>query len=273
MSASSHSQVKVSLSDRSYTIHIGEGLIAQAGDLIAALRDIKRLIVISDVNVAPLYAAPLMESLQSAGLHVDCLTPLPAGEQTKSFAQLESLLEVVLALQPERGTALLALGGGVIGDLVGFVASIVLRGVPFIQVPTSLLAQVDSSVGGKTAINSRHGKNLIGSFHQPRLVIADTATLQTLPPREKLAGYAEVVKYGLINQPDFFAWLERHGAALLAGDADIVRTAVERCCRAKAEIVSQDEREGGVRALLNLGHTFGHALEKATGYSDMLNHG
>lgn len=265
--------VHVGLGERSYDILIGSGLLARAGDFIAALKGMRRLIVISDANVAPRYLDTLMTSLKAAGLQADALPPLPAGEGTKSFAQLEALLEAVLQKQPERGTALVALGGGVIGDLVGFAASILLRGMPFIQIPTTLLAQVDSSVGGKTAINSRHGKNLIGSFHQPRLVIADTDCLATLPRRELLAGYAEVVKYGLIDQPEFFAWLEKNGRALLDGDAGLQRHAVQMCCRAKARIVEADEKEAGLRALLNLGHTFGHALEKATGYSDLMNHG
>ena len=265
--------IRVGLDERSYDIIIGPGVLVRAGEYVSALKGIKRLLVITDANVAPRYLAPLLESLKDAGLQAESLPPLPAGEGTKSFAQLESLMEDLLAHQPERGTALVALGGGVIGDLVGFAASILLRGVPFIQIPTTLLAQVDSSVGGKTAVNSRHGKNLIGSFHQPRLVLADIDCLATLPRRELLAGYAEVVKYGLIDQPEFFAWLEAHGEALVNGDAEARRHAVEVSCRAKARIVEADEKESGVRALLNLGHTFGHALEKATGYSDLLNHG
>lgn len=265
--------VHVGLGERSYDILIGTGLLARAGECVAALGDIRRLLVITDTHVAPRYLDRVIASLQAAGLHAEALPPLPAGESTKSFAQLEGLLESVLEKQPERGTALVALGGGVIGDLVGFSASILLRGVPFIQIPTTLLAQVDSSVGGKTAINSRHGKNLIGSFHQPRLVLADTQCLATLPRRELLAGYAEVVKYGLIDQPEFFAWLEQNGPAILTGDEGALRYAVEASCRAKARIVEKDEKESGTRALLNLGHTFGHALEKATHYSDLLNHG
>jgi len=265
--------VHVGLDERSYDIAIGPGIIDQSGAYIAALPGIRRVIVITDVHVASRYLEPLMASLTAAGLQAEALPPLPAGESTKSFTQLEALLETLLEKRPERGTALVALGGGVIGDLVGFAASILLRGVPFIQVPTTLLAQVDSSVGGKTAVNSRHGKNLIGSFHQPRLVLADTDCLTTLPRRELLSGYAEVVKYGLIDQPEFFAWLERHGKAMLDGDAEARRAAIEACCAAKARIVAADEKESGQRALLNLGHTFGHALEKATGYSDLLTHG
>jgi 3-dehydroquinate synthase len=265
--------VHVALDARSYDILIGPGLLARAGEQVAALKGVRRLIVITDTHVAPRYLERVMNSLSAAGLQAESLPPLPAGEGTKSFAQLEALLEAILEKQPERGTALVALGGGVIGDLVGFAASIVLRGVPFIQMPTTLLSQVDSSVGGKTAINSRHGKNLIGSFHQPLLVLADTDCLAPLPRRELLAGYAEVVKYGLIDQPEFFAWLEAHGPALIEGDAEARRHAVEISCRAKARIVEADEKESGKRALLNLGHTFGHALEKATGYSDLLNHG
>lgn len=269
----SYSTVRVGLAERSYNVLIGAGLMAKAGEMIREVGGISRVIVISDEHTAPLYLAPLMQSLQSAGLKSEALEPLPAGERTKSFAQLESVLEALLALQPERSTSLVALGGGVIGDLVGFAASMVLRGVPFIQIPTSLLAQVDSSVGGKTAINSRHGKNLIGSFYQPRLVLADSDCLTTLPQRELLSGYAEVVKYGLIDQPEFFSWLEQHGAALMAGDATARSHAVEVSVASKARIVQADERESGQRALLNLGHTFAHALEKSTGYSALLTHG
>ena len=198
---------------------------------------------------------------------------MAAGEASKSFASFEKLCEEILALGIERSTVLIALGGGVIGDLTGFAAAVLLRGIDFIQIPTTLLAQVDSSVGGKTGINSGHGKNLIGAFHQPRLVLADTYTLRTLPRRELLAGYAEVVKYGLIDQPDFFAWLEGHGADLVEGDQGVLAQAIETSCAAKAAIVAEDEKEAGKRALLNLGHTFGHALEAECGYGDELLHG
>ncbi|MEO0036446.1 MAG: hypothetical protein RLZZ501_2469, partial [Pseudomonadota bacterium] len=211
-------------------------------------------------------------SLFAAGIQ-PLHTVMPAGEPTKDFPHLEALLDAMLAARAERGTMVVALGGGVVGDLTGFAAAILLRGVDFVQIPTTLLAQVDSSVGGKTGINTRHGKNLVGAFHQPRLVLADTDLLDSLPRRQVLAGYAEVVKYGVIDDPEFFAWLEEHGPALVAGDAAARRHAVAVSCRAKARIVAADERESGQRALLNLGHTFGHALEAETGFSDALLHG
>ncbi|MDH3335738.1 MAG: 3-dehydroquinate synthase, partial [Rhodospirillaceae bacterium] len=195
------------------------------------------------------------------------------GEESKSFTMLEELIEGLLELKVERTTTLIALGGGVIGDLVGFAAAITLRGVPFIQIPTTLLSQVDSSVGGKTGINSRFGKNLVGAFYQPRLVLGDIATLDTLPRREILSGYAEVVKYGLISDVGFFDWLVENANALIEGNVEARIKAVLTSCKAKADIVAKDERESGVRALLNLGHTFGHALEAETGYSDKLLHG
>jgi 3-dehydroquinate synthase len=227
---------------------------------------------VTDSNAGPQYLKALVHALNDADIETQTVT-LAAGESSKSFETLHNLLEMVLAYQPERKTSLIALGGGVIGDITGFAASQLLRGLPFIQIPTTLLAQVDSSVGGKTAINSVHGKNLIGSFYQPRCVLADTAVLDSLPKRQLLAGYAEVIKYGLINDPEFFAWCESNGKDLLAGDEKARAHAVYTSCAAKADIVAQDEREGGIRALLNLGHTFGHALEKAVGYSDTLLHG
>lgn len=264
--------LELDLGDRSYAIHIGEGLIARAGALMAPVLRRPRVFVVTDDNVAPLYLARLLGSLEAAGIAHDEAV-LPAGEHTKSFAHLESLLDAMLDARCERGTTLVALGGGVIGDLAGFAAAILLRGVPFVQIPTTLLAQVDSSVGGKTGINTRHGKNLVGSFHQPRLVLADTGALDTLPRRQLLSGYAEVVKYGLIDDPGFFAWLEANGPAVLAGGDAARRHAVLTSCRAKARVVSADERESGLRALLNLGHTFGHALEAEAGYSGALLHG
>lgn len=264
--------VQVDLGTRSYAIHIGEGLIASAGRLIAPVLPQPRVVVITDETVAPLHLPALTGSLSQAGITHSCIT-VPAGESSKSFAMLERVLDQLLAESPERKTSLVALGGGVIGDLAGFAASVLLRGVPFIQIPTTLLAQVDSSVGGKTGINSRHGKNLIGSFYQPRMVLADVGALATLPPRQRRAGYAEIVKYGLINDPDFFTWLEQHGAAVLEGDIAAINHAVKTSCTHKADIVRQDEREGGARALLNLGHTFGHALEAETGFGDTLLHG
>jgi len=264
--------VSVALGARSYDIAVGTGLLDQAGDRIAPLLALPRTVLISDENVAPLYGARVVDSLARHGVACETIT-LPPGEGAKSFAGLEDLLERLLAAGAERNLTLLALGGGVIGDLTGFAASVLLRGVDFIQLPTSLLAQIDSSVGGKTGINSRHGKNLIGSFHQPRLVLADTGALDSLAPREMAAGYAETVKYGLIDDAAFFAWLEENGAKLLAGDAAARRHAIAHCCRAKARIVAEDEREDGRRALLNLGHTFGHAFEAECGYGEALLHG
>jgi 3-dehydroquinate synthase len=213
-----------------------------------------------------------MRSLSNAEIEADAIV-LPAGEQTKDIAHFEKLLNEILGRGIERDTSLLALGGGVVGDITGFAAACALRGIDFVQAPTTLLAQVDSSVGGKTGINSPHGKNLIGAFHQPRLVLADSRVLRTLPRREMLAGYAEVVKYGLIAEETFFAWLEGHGADLIDGDPAIIRHAVVASCKAKAAIVAEDEKERGARALLNLGHTFGHALEAETGFGGTLLHG
>jgi 3-dehydroquinate synthase len=262
----------VGLGARSYPIHIGAGGMARAGEWLSAMLPGARLVVVTDETVAPYYLSPLGTSLIQAGLRVETIT-LPAGEGSKSLDVLGHLLSRLLDLQPDRRTVLVALGGGVMGDLVGFAASILLRGVRFVQIPTTLLAQVDSSVGGKTGINLPQGKNLVGSFHQPVAVIADTDTLMTLPDRQLRAGYAEVVKYGLINDPAFFVWLETHGAQVLARDAAALTHAVTVSCRAKAAIVAEDETEQGARALLNLGHTFAHALERATGFSERLLHG
>ena len=266
----------VELKQRSYPIYIGDGLLeGNAAEIIQnILADLggRRVIIISDSNVGEIYANPLADSLKQLDISCDELT-IPAGEGSKSFAEFENLLNDILALNPDRKTTLIALGGGVVGDITGFAASVILRGIPFIQIPTSLLAQVDSSVGGKTAINSKYGKNLIGAFYQPKAVIADISTLSTLPKRQILAGYAEILKYGLINDESFFRWLEENGEKVISGDADALKYAVKTSCAAKAEIVAEDERESGKRALLNLGHTFGHALEKATGYSDLLLHG
>ena len=221
---------------------------------------------------APLYLETLMDGLQTDGIEAVSLT-LPAGEKTKSFDHLVTVCDAILAARIERNDAVIALGGGVIGDLAGFAAGIVRRGVRFVQIPTSLLAQVDSSVGGKTGINSRHGKNLVGVFHQPDLVLADTTVLDTLSPREFRAGYAEVVKYGLIDKPDFFSWLEKNWAEIEKGGPARIE-AIATSCQAKSDVVVEDEKENGVRALLNLGHTFGHALEAATEYnSERLVHG
>ncbi|WP_163265750.1 3-dehydroquinate synthase [Chelativorans alearense] len=264
--------VSVGLGERAYDILIGAGLLARAGAEIAARLPGARAAVVTDENVAALHLEPLQEGLEAAGIESTAIT-LPPGERSKSFDALQETVDAILGARLERRDAVIALGGGVMGDLAGFAAGIVRRGMNFVQVPTSLLAQVDSSVGGKTGINTGRGKNLVGVIHQPRLVLADTATLDTLPGRELRAGYAEMAKYGLIDRPDFFAWLEANWRDVFSGSA--ARTeAIARSCRAKAEIVERDERESGERALLNLGHTFGHALEAATGYdSARLVHG
>lgn len=258
--------VPVDLGDRSYDILIGRGLLASAGERIAALMPGGRLAIITDATVARLHLSTLTASLDAAGVGYTVMT-VPPGEQTKCFAEYQRMCDEVLAARLERGDAVLAFGGGVVGDLAGFVAASVRRGMSFIQIPTTLLSQVDSSVGGKTGINSRHGKNLIGAFHQPDLVLADTALLDTLSEREFRAGYAEVVKYGLLGDADFFAWLETNWRDVVSG-APAREEAVARSCMAKAATVSADEREAGQRALLNLGHTFGHALESAVDYAN-----
>lgn len=264
--------VRVALGERGYDIRVGSGLLRQAGSLIAPLLRRPFAVIVTDVHVAGRHLETLQAALAAAGIRSETVV-LEPGEGQKSYAGFERLCEALLALKVERRDHLIALGGGVIGDLVGFTASVLRRGMDFIQVPTTLLAQVDSSVGGKTAINSRQGKNLIGAFHQPRLVLADVGLLDTLPARELRAGYAEVVKYGLLGDAEFYDWLEHNGAALLAGDMALRTEAVARCCAHKARIVAADEREEGERALLNLGHTFGHALEAETGYSQRLLHG
>ncbi|WP_097091293.1 3-dehydroquinate synthase [Novosphingobium sp. Chol11] len=265
--------VRVALDARSYDIVIEQGALDRAAGHLGSYARGGRMVVVTDANVAKAQLPRLENSLRSTGVAVQAII-LPAGEQTKSWRHLEQLLDQLLALEVERGDHVVALGGGVIGDLVGFAASILKRGCHFIQVPTTLLAQVDSSVGGKTAINASAGKNLIGSFYQPSLVLIDPSTLDSLPHRETRAGYAEVVKYGLIDDPEFFAWCEAEGHRLLTGDRDAREFAIERSVRAKAAIVADDEREtSGRRALLNLGHTFGHALEADTGFSDLLLHG
>ncbi|ANI77092.1 MULTISPECIES: 3-dehydroquinate synthase [Sphingobium] len=265
--------VRVALDARSYDIVIEQDALGRAGEHLARYARNGRLVVVTDANVAKAQLPRLEGALRAVGIAVEPII-LPAGEQTKSWRHLEQLLDQLLTLEVERGDHVVALGGGVIGDLVGFAASILKRGCHFIQLPTTLLAQVDSSVGGKTAINARAGKNLVGSFYQPSLVLIDPSTLDSLPRRETRAGYAEVVKYGLIDDPDFFAWCETEGARLLAGDRAAREFAIERSVQAKAAIVADDEREtSGRRALLNLGHTFGHALEADTGFSDRLLHG
>jgi len=258
--------------DRSYDILIGTGLIDQAGALIAERLPGRRAVILTDSAVGPLYAGRMQASLQAAGIASKVMT-IPSGEASKSFDLLQDLLTKALDAGLDRKSFLVALGGGVVGDLGGFLAAILLRGIDYVQVPTTLLSQVDSSVGGKTAINTRHGKNLVGAFHQPRLVLADIDTLASLPKRELLAGYAEVAKYGLIDRPEFWAWLETHGEKVLAQAPVELAEAVRVSCLAKAEVVAQDEREGGVRALLNLGHTFGHAMEAEAGYGGQVLHG
>jgi len=263
--------VKVKLGKRSYDIVIGENLLADAGKRIAKLRPGIAAAIVTDGNVAHHHLATLERSLDAAKISYRSVL-LSAGEGTKNYSNLETVAEAIIQSRIERGDLVIALGGGVIGDLAGFAASVVRRGVDFVQIPTTLLAQVDSSVGGKTGINSPQGKNLIGAFHQPALVLADLSTLDTLPAREFRAGYAEVAKYGLINDAKFFDWLEKNWRGVFAGGAARAK-AVATSCKAKAAIVARDERESGERALLNLGHTFGHALEAATGYSDRLLHG
>lgn len=263
--------VRVGLGARSYDILIGEGLLARAGDLIGPLLPRPRTVIVTEARVASLHLAALQAGLAAAGVESEAIV-LPPGEATKSMAQLAALCDELLRLKVERDDLIVAFGGGVIGDLAGFAAAILRRGVGFVQVPTSLLAQVDSSVGGKTGVNSAHGKNLIGAFHQPRLVLCDIGVLGTLTARDFLAGYGEVAKYGMLGDAAFFAWLEEN-APTMAGDAARLIHAVRRCCVMKAEIVARDETEKGDRVLLNLGHTFGHALEAATGYSDRLLHG
>ena len=265
--------IHVDLAGRSYDIAIGPGLIDRAGALCRPLLAAPKVTIVSDETVAPLYGARLAASFDKAGVKATAVT-VPAGEASKEFSAFGRLMNALLDQRPDRRTTLVALGGGVVGDLTGFAASVLLRGVDFIQVPTTLLAQVDSSVGGKTGINTRHGKNLVGAFYQPRLVLADTDVLDTLPRRELLAGYAEVAKYGLIDDPAFFTWCETNGASVLAGDATKRTYAIEQSCLAKARIVAADERETtDLRALLNLGHTFGHALEAETGFGSDLLHG
>lgn len=261
----------VELGDRSYPIHIGDHLIDQAGTLIAPVLSGNRVIIITDQNVAPFWLDRLRGSFD-APLSVESLV-LPATETTKSFSHFQKLLDDILAMGIDRKTTLVALGGGVIGDITGFAAAVLLRGINFIQIPTTLLAQVDSSVGGKTGINTSYGKNLVGAFHQPVMVLADIGALDTLPKRELLAGYAEVVKYGLIDDFEFYEWCETHATSLIEGDRSDRRYAVLKSCQSKARIVAEDERETGQRALLNLGHTFGHAFESETGYGAKLLHG
>jgi 3-dehydroquinate synthase len=273
MAVTPSATIRVDVAGAPYDVRIAAGLIDRLGAEVRAFVRKDHVAVVTDGNVAAQWRARVDAALGVAGLTARWLV-LPAGEATKSWDHLAQVCDFLIACEVERRDAVIALGGGVIGDLTGFAASMVKRGCGFVQVPTTLLAQVDSSVGGKTAINTPAGKNLVGAFHQPVLVLADPATLDTLPPRETRAGYAEVVKYGLIDDAEFFDWCEVHGPALIAGDPAARVTAIARSVAAKARIVAADERETtGVRALLNLGHTFGHALEAETGFSDRLLHG
>jgi 3-dehydroquinate synthase len=263
--------VDVALGDRAYDIVIGRGVLSSLGERVAALRPGVRTAIVTDRTVAKYWLEPTEASLAAAGIPTSRVV-VEEGEISKTYAGLEKVSEALIAAKIERNDLVIALGGGVVGDLAGFAAAILRRGVDFVQVPTSLLAQVDSSVGGKTGINSPQGKNLLGAFHQPVLVIADTAVLDTLSPRQFRAGYAEVAKYGVLGDEAFFAWLEKNHSDIFKGGS-AREHAIATSCRAKAGVVSRDERETGERALLNLGHTFGHALEAATGFSDRLFHG
>lgn len=265
-------EIVVGLGARTYRVLVGPGLIEQAGEAIAPLLRRRRTAVVSDATVWGLHGARLTAALERSGIAVFPVIVAP-GEQTKSFEGLAEVTDQLLALELDRGDVVTAFGGGVVGDLAGFAAAIYKRGVEFVQVPTTLLAQVDSSVGGKTAIDTPRGKNLVGAFHQPRLVLADLDVLSTLPAREMRAGYAEVVKYGLLGDFEFFEWLEANAAAVLAREPEALARAIARSIEMKAEIVAEDETEQGRRALLNLGHTFGHALEAETGYGEALLHG
>jgi 3-dehydroquinate synthase len=265
-------RLRVELGARAYDIVIGAGILARAGAEIKALAN-GRVYIVTDANVADQHLRALRHALEAAGLETGWTIAVPPGEHTKCVAELDWLILALLEHGLERSDLIIAFGGGVVGDLAGLAAAIALRGVDFVQIPTTLLAQVDSSVGGKTAIDTVFGKNTIGAFHQPRLVVIDTDLLATLPERERRAGYAELMKHGLIADEAFFSWLETHGAAVLAGDPDFAPEAVYRSCAIKAKIVAADEREAGERALLNLGHTFAHAFEAELGYSSRLLHG
>jgi 3-dehydroquinate synthase len=268
--------VQVALAERAYDIVIGRGLLASLGARIKALRPGARAAIVTDATVARHHLAAAEAALKSAGIEAARIV-VPEGEGSKSYATFETVCEAIIAARIERGDLIVAFGGGVIGDLAGFAAACVRRGLDFVQVPTTLLAQVDSAVGGKTGINSRQGKNLVGAFHQPAMVISDTALLDTLPKRQFRAGYAEVAKYGLLGDAAFFSWLEANWQEIFSGSQSSGNFAREHaiavCCRAKAGVVARDERESGERALLNLGHTFGHALEAGAGFSDRLLHG
>ena len=262
-------RVRVELGERSYDIVIGNGLLSQAVDWLQPLKLGKHGVIITDTNVAPLYGESLCEALKAAGFTVEILD-VAAGEESKSLRQANRLFEKLPSLGLDRQSFVIALGGGVVGDLAGFVAASYMRGIALVQMPTTLLAQMDSSVGGKVGVNLPQGKNLVGAFYQPRLVLADTGTLATLPERELRAGFAEVIKHGAIRDAEFFAWLEREYQRVLSLDREAVTHAVRRCCEIKAEVVSADERESGLRAILNFGHTIGHAMEALTEYVGLL---
>jgi 3-dehydroquinate synthase len=264
--------IKVPLPEREYNIEIGQDLLSTSSDYIFPLLRRQKVVIVTDENVAALHLETLENSLDAAKIFHSTLT-LPPGEATKSWTYLQKTVDFLLEEKTERADVIIALGGGVIGDLVGFAAAILRRGVSFVQIPTSLLAQVDSSVGGKTSINTSQGKNLVGAFHQPSLVLSDVEVLNTLQKRDFMSGYGEVVKYGLLGSEDFFVWLEKNGSALVTGDITARLEAVRMSCQIKVDIVAKDETEQGDRALLNLGHTFSHALEAATGYSNRLMHG
>jgi 3-dehydroquinate synthase len=263
-----HTQVHIALGDRSYPIHIGSGLLPQLAELCAHVRG-RDLLIVTNQTIAPLYADVVSKAMEVAHWHVRRVV-LPDGEQHKTLATTSLIFDALMSARMNRDALVVALGGGVIGDIAGFAAACYQRGIDFIQIPTTLLAQVDSSVGGKTGVNHPQGKNMIGAFHQPRCVIADIDTLRTLPVREYRAGLAEVVKYGLIYDASFFGWLEQNADALSERDAAALVHAIRRSCEIKAEVVGQDERESGLRAILNFGHTFGHAIETAAGYGEWL---
>jgi 3-dehydroquinate synthase len=261
-------RVDVALGERAYAIHIGAGLLASAGLILEQL-DLPRVAIVTNATVAPLYLQQLEQALHARGVEVMSVV-LEDGERYKDWVTLNRIYDALLEHRCDRRTTLIALGGGVVGDLTGFAAATYMRGVPFIQIPTTLLAQVDSSIGGKTGVNHPLGKNMIGAFYQPRLVLADTDVLKSLPPREFSAGMAEVIKHGLVRDAAFFSWLELNMEKLFAGEPQALAHSVRRCCEIKAAVVAEDERETGVRALLNFGHTFGHAIESGLGYGNWL---
>ena len=266
------SHIHVALAEKSYNIHIGHDLFTAAAEDLYILLAEKQVVIVTDSHIAPIHLRTIEQAFAKFARQTNSIV-LPAGEATKSFSIFETLVNDILSLPIDRQTILVALGGGVIGDLVGFAAASLLRGLDFIQIPTTLLAQVDSSVGGKTGINTAAGKNLVGAFHQPRLVLADIEMLASLPNRELKAGYAEVVKYGLLGDDAFFDWLEVNGRGVIGGDTNALAEAVRRSCQTKVDIVTADEYETGQRALLNLGHTFAHAFEAVAGYDGRLLHG